>query len=193
MKPILLFLSLAITSLGFSQKDTVYRFLTGGFTAEYGDDYFAWNGDTAFIRYLPVAGCVISEELEDSVIRFNGVTDSLLVIRFGPTWRMDYEKQRTERAERYFKVYDRVRSILIHQDFMKEKLAELKLGYDDLLFDFKESKREGWTTVLINHEVSTDYGAENWQLYKLEMELKKIKIKIKEEDKFLNFTKENTK
>ena len=174
MKPILLFLSLTITSLGFSQKDTVYTFYIGGSNILY--DFFEVNNDRCQIHFYG-GGCLTTDSIEKIKEQHNSVTDVALKKRYGENWRELYDTQVKEREQKRLKID----SILIHQDFLKERLTEKGFSNWMLVYFFEESKRKGWITVYVTYYLPNADTADYMLLFKLDMQLDKIKIKILED------------
>jgi hypothetical protein len=88
-KKVLFFLVLLIKQFGFAQEgsDSTYVIRQYGF-ADYGDyekirDSIGkiWN-----IRYRMVAGCVVTDEFEDSIRVLNNRTKKNLVLKYGEDW-----------------------------------------------------------------------------------------------------------
>lgn len=185
MKSIFLLFCLTIVSVGnnaLSQKDTVYRFLTAGFSMESKVDAGLIAEKRWGIETWVVGGCIISEELEDSIVRCSKITDSLLRLEYGANWEKDYRNE----VDVLDSLMTRVSSILIHMDFLKDKIESMNLDYGSLMFIPETSKRKDWTTVYVLYK-SDQKNNKHWhQLYKLEMQLKEIRIKAKDDkDKVL--------
>jgi hypothetical protein len=103
MNPIRFFFStilfLSIGNLAEAQNDSIEKFviLEAGFLSidEFTDVQFQvdrkWN-----IQRKPVAGCMVSSRLADSIDNFNRVTNSNLEKRYGKNWGEQYESDLDE-------------------------------------------------------------------------------------------------
>lgn len=103
------------------------------------------------IRFYPVAGCVVTEELEDSVKTYNDPIYKLIEKKYGTNWFEKFEKE----VEEEFEKEKIVTNILDKVDFIKKKDDEMSLEGNGLHYYMTPVKKstdynvsvEGWGLV----------------------------------------------
>lgn len=130
------------------------------------------------IRYYPVAGCVVTEELIDSVKIHNDSISKIIENKYGKNWERQFENQIAAEFEKQKIIAD----ILDKVDFIKKKNGQLRkernrLQYDmtpiDNTTDYNVSI-EGWCTI-DNKETWVSY-------YRMTVNYKTKKYSLKEDN-----------
>lgn len=104
------------------------------------------------IKFKSVAGCMVSEQLLDSVKTINGRVDKNLEKKYGKNWNQKFEKEIDEEYERY----KQITAILEKVDFIKKRDEQMGIegnGLDYYMTPIKNSPAdydvsvEGWSTI----------------------------------------------
>ncbi|GAA4166469.1 hypothetical protein GCM10022217_40320 [Chryseobacterium ginsenosidimutans] len=103
------------------------------------------------IKTIRVAGCVITEELMDSVRIENKKTNVALQKKYGKNWEKDYEKDIEDFTMKQVDIMD----ILITNKMFRKKLASYNIEIDDVEKDAKELDRHDFYKVNIYKDYST--------------------------------------
>ena len=111
-----------------TMNDGYYRFLTFGMP-DFNEYIIKKKVDEKWnIKYISVAGCVVTEKLLDSIKIENQKTNSALEKKFGKDWKKLYEKD----VQNIVTLEVDIMDILITDNAFKEKLRKCNIRIDDI-------------------------------------------------------------
>ena len=157
-----------------AQKDTIYTFYVPGPNLVF--DYFEINNDRCRIHFYG-GGCLTTDSLEKVLEIHNDRTDKALRQRYGENWREIYDSQVRYREE----MVEQINSVIEQQEFIKARLADLGMEFDQLQISWISHKRNNWLQVWVSYMKPNDEltSFEEHQLYKLRINLVSAKVRIK--------------
>lgn len=183
MKVSLLFTLITVLALSCStkgqkvappRKDTTLRILVYGLP-----DFERQNAEGLIAKkygfmFYGVAGCDVSEELEDSVKKENEPVYALLEKKYGT----DFWKRFRAEVEEEFQTEKEVEKLLWQRPYLKEKDAELAKEGNGLHFDMDWTPKKGVYAVIAN-------GWGKWKgedrmmvYYRLKVDLNQRKVQL---------------
>jgi hypothetical protein len=74
------------------------------------------------IEFYPVAGCIVTDELEDSVKEENGKVEPLIAKKYGKNWRDKFYKE----VDIEFKIEEKVTTIIDKIEYIKKRQAAME-------------------------------------------------------------------
>jgi len=127
-------------------KDGYYWFLTYGFPDFQREEFEKTVNKKWKIKTVRVAGCVVTQELMDSVRSENKKTNLALQKRYGKNWKDLYDKDIQDYTMKQVDIMD----VLITNKVFRKELAKHKIEIDDLDKDAEELGRPEFYKVNIN-------------------------------------------
>lgn len=128
----------------YVQADSTVRFLTYGFAGS--DDWFEaqervakeWN-----IEFYPVAGCLVTDKLRDSVTKENESSNRILTNKYGANWRAQFndivrKEFECELNEKRTKSWNLT---FLNQDFLSTLTTSKRGDFIALNYTIKENKK----------------------------------------------------
>jgi len=137
--------------------DTSLKILTYGLPSKEGTRAMNTVAKQYGFRYYPVAGCIISKSLLDSVNRENKKVYEILEKRFGSNWRSTFSKQVDSMEHQQICVEELVKK----QDYIIAKQKELEKDGNGLDYKIQPTDKQKIFTVKV-------YG---WRLWNGKTEL----------------------
>jgi len=123
-----------------------------------------WN-----IRRIAVAGCVVTEELIDSVRTENNKTELALEQQYGKDWKNRYEEDLRNFQQKEIDIMD----ILISSEAFRQQLGKCKLPIDEIVKTVRQRGNSEIYTVDIFDPQNQDKIC-----FKAEVDIRKRTVKI---------------
>ena len=116
-------LAIGVNSHAQSEPAPKYELLIAGMS----DPYYFWArkivGEDWNISYTSVSGCMINEELYDSVIKRNEETYKLISDQYGPEWKVEYNSE----IDSVLDVHNLIRSLVRSEPEVRRRDSLLAL------------------------------------------------------------------
>lgn len=155
-------------------KDKGLRILVYGLGDRYYDRALNTVAGKYGFSYLPVAGCVVTPELRDSVFKENNITYSILEQKFGQGWRSRFEVE----VDTMYQWQKEVQALVENEKYIADKKKELGKADDELYYAITPATQinvfnvnaYSWTIKNDKHIIVV--------YYKLSVDLKNRKINV---------------
>lgn len=132
-------------------KDGYYWLLSYGFPDSQREKLESGVRKKWKIRTVRVAGCVVTQELMDSVRAENEKTRMALQNRYGKNWKEKYDKDLQDFTMKQVDIMD----VLITNKMFRKELASYNIEIDDVEKDVEELDRPDFYKVNIYKDYST--------------------------------------
>jgi hypothetical protein len=160
----------------FSQSNFAkpqFRLLTYGEPSSKKETY-EFVGQRWGIEFYPVAGCVVTQELIDSVKYHNQEIESLIIKKYGVDWKSKFDNE----INAEFENQNTVIALVEETDFIKNNKALLQLENDQIIYRLTPILNTSKYHVIIPGWISIQ-GKKEWvTFYKLLVDYKTKSVAI---------------
>ena len=165
---------LTSAKISVGQDSAKFRLLTYGlpnFEREDAKKIIAYKWS---IDFYAVAGCVVDQELEDSVARENKIQDERITSLYGKKWRDKFENE----VNNEYHVHQQVTKLIDKQNFIKNKNVELEKIGQSLYYKIQRTDIEKVYYVSVDSWGKWEGKDEFIIYYKLQVDYKRKIVKI---------------
>ena len=141
---VLTLLTISKNSLG--QDLIKFRLLTYGLPNFEREDAKKVIAHKWSIDFYGVAGCVVDQELIDSVARENKIQDDRITASYGKQWKDKFERE----VDNEFYVHQQVSKLINKQKFIKTKSSDLEKVGESLFYKIRRTDHEKIYYVIVD-------------------------------------------
>ena len=160
--------------ISVGQDSARFRILTYGLPNFEREDAKKVIADKWSIDFYAVAGCVVDQEIIDSVITANKIQEEKLTASYGKGWRDKFEKE----VDKEFYIHKQVLKLIDRQDFIKTKNSELEKVGETLYYKIQATDKEKIYSVIVDSWGKWGGKDEFIIYYKLQVDYKRRIVKI---------------